>query len=67
MAYIRLQLICQKAEKGKPAIILHGLHFKQIITMNAFEALGLNENLVQAVADLGFTEPTPIQQQAIMY
>jgi len=33
--------------------------------MNAFEALGLNENLVQAVADLGFTEPTPIQQQAI--
>ena len=47
------------------AIILHGLHFKQIITMNAFEALGLNENLVQAVADLGFTEPTPIQTQAI--
>ena len=47
------------------AIILHGLHFKQIIIMNAFEALGLNENLVQAVADLGFTEPTPIQTQAI--
>ena len=33
--------------------------------MNAFEALGLNENIVQAVADLGFTTPTPIQEQAI--
>ena len=33
--------------------------------MNAFEALGLNENIVQAITDLGFTEPTPIQQQAI--
>ncbi|MEX1202035.1 MAG: DEAD/DEAH box helicase [Ferruginibacter sp.] len=34
-------------------------------TMNAFEALGLNENIVQAITDLGFTEPTPIQQQAV--
>jgi ATP-dependent RNA helicase DeaD len=33
--------------------------------MNAFEALGLNEHIVAAVTDLGFTEPTPIQQQAI--
>ncbi len=33
--------------------------------MNAFEALGLNENIVQAIADLGFTEPTPIQLQAV--
>lgn len=33
--------------------------------MNAFEALGLNENIVQAITDLGFTEPTPIQQQAV--
>ena len=33
--------------------------------MNAFEALGLNENLVQAVTDLGFDKPTPIQEQAI--
>ena len=33
--------------------------------MNAFEALGLNENLVQAVTDLGFENPTPIQEQAI--
>ncbi len=31
----------------------------------SFEALGLNENIVQAISDLGFTEPTPIQQQAI--
>jgi len=33
--------------------------------MNEFEGLGLNENLVKAVNDLGFTTPTPIQQQAI--
>ncbi|RYF91154.1 MAG: DEAD/DEAH box helicase [Chitinophagaceae bacterium] len=33
--------------------------------MNAFEALGLNEKIVQATTDLGFTEPTPIQTQAI--
>ncbi len=32
---------------------------------NAFEALGLGEDLVKAVADLGFTEPTTIQQEAI--
>jgi ATP-dependent RNA helicase DeaD len=33
--------------------------------MNAFEALGLNENIVKAVTDMGFTAPTPIQEQAI--
>ncbi len=35
------------------------------IYMNAFEALGLNEELVQAVTALGFETPTPIQEQAI--
>src|SRR5450432_168790 len=33
--------------------------------MNAFEGLGLNENLVRAVTDLGFETPTPIQTKAI--
>jgi ATP-dependent RNA helicase DeaD len=33
--------------------------------MNAFEALGLNVQLVQAITDLGFDTPTPIQEQAI--
>ncbi len=33
--------------------------------MNAFEALGLNEQLVKAVADLGFETPSEIQQKAI--
>src|SRR6478672_93787 len=33
--------------------------------MNAFEGLGLNENLVKAVTDLGFDTPTPIQSKAI--
>ena len=33
--------------------------------MNKFAELGLNERLVQATDELGFTDPTPIQQQAI--
>lgn len=33
--------------------------------MNSFESLGLNENLVKAVTDLGFDTPTPIQVKAI--
>jgi ATP-dependent RNA helicase DeaD len=33
--------------------------------MNAFEALGLNPNLVKAITDLGFETPTPIQEKAI--
>jgi len=33
--------------------------------MNTFEALGLNEKLLKAVTDLGFTEPTTIQEKAI--
>jgi ATP-dependent RNA helicase RhlE len=32
---------------------------------SSFEALGLSEALVRAVTDLGYTTPTPIQQQAI--
>ncbi len=33
--------------------------------MNAFEALGLNEQLVQSITDLGFETPTEIQSKAI--
>ncbi|MBX2939398.1 MAG: DEAD/DEAH box helicase [Ferruginibacter sp.] len=33
--------------------------------MNGFQALGLNDHIVQSVTDLGFTTPTPIQEQAI--
>lgn len=33
--------------------------------MNDFEKLGLAEPILRAVKDLGFTSPTPIQQQAI--
>lgn len=33
--------------------------------MNEFEGLGLNENFVKAVTELGFTTPTPIQSKAI--
>jgi ATP-dependent RNA helicase RhlE len=32
---------------------------------SSFEALGLSEALVRAVTDLGYTQPTPIQVQAI--
>jgi len=33
--------------------------------MQAFEALGLRAELIRAIAERGFQEPTPIQQQAI--
>lgn len=33
--------------------------------MNAFEALGLNEQLVKSITEMGFTTPTPIQEKAI--
>lgn len=33
--------------------------------MNAFQKLGLNDDLLQAIADLGFTEPSEVQQKAI--
>ncbi len=37
------------------------------ILMNSFAALGLNDELVSALNDLGFENPTPIQEQAIPY
>ncbi len=33
--------------------------------MTDFQTLGLNEQIVQSITDLGFTTPTPIQEQAI--
>ncbi|MGB5941924.1 MAG: DEAD/DEAH box helicase [Leeuwenhoekiella sp.] len=33
--------------------------------MNKFEALGLNADLLQAVNDMGFTEPSAVQEEAI--
>ena len=33
--------------------------------MNAFEALGLNEEVVKAITEMGFETPTPIQEKAI--
>lgn len=33
--------------------------------MNSFEGLGLNEKLVQAITEMGFENPTPIQEKAI--
>ncbi|MEH6406294.1 MAG: DEAD/DEAH box helicase [Leeuwenhoekiella sp.] len=33
--------------------------------MNKFEALGLNDALLKAIADLGFTEPSEVQEKAI--
>ncbi len=33
--------------------------------MNAFQQLGLQEQIVESITKLGFTEPTPIQQKAI--
>jgi ATP-dependent RNA helicase DeaD len=33
--------------------------------MNEFDALGLSENLLKAIKELGFENPTPIQQKSI--
>ncbi len=33
--------------------------------MNTFKALGLNEAILQAVTDMGFTEPSDVQEKAI--
>jgi len=33
--------------------------------MSTFEALGLEETLLQAIADLGFTSPSEVQEKAI--
>lgn len=33
--------------------------------MTTFDDLGLNENLMKAISDAGYTQPTPIQAQAI--
>src|ERR1017187_4879284 len=33
--------------------------------MNRFEALGISGNVVKAITELGFENPTPIQEQAI--
>lgn len=33
--------------------------------MNTFEALGIEEGLLQSIKALGFTQPTPIQEKAI--
>ncbi|SHE87019.1 DEAD/DEAH box helicase [Flavisolibacter ginsengisoli] len=33
--------------------------------MSTFEELGLQENLLKSVGELGFTQPTPIQEKAI--
>ena len=33
--------------------------------MTSFSELGLREELLEAIADLGYTAPTPIQEQSI--
>jgi ATP-dependent RNA helicase RhlE len=38
---------------------------QEIVITKTFEGLGLSAELVRAVADQGYTEPTPIQAQAI--
>ncbi len=33
--------------------------------MNKFQELGLKESLLQAIGDLGFTQPSEVQEKAI--
>jgi hypothetical protein len=37
------------------------------IHMNKFEQLGLSESLLKAILDLGFENPTEVQEKAIPY
>ncbi|SFQ51176.1 ATP-dependent RNA helicase DeaD [Parafilimonas terrae] len=39
--------------------------FAQIFKMASFEELGLNEHLLASITELGFENPTPIQEKAI--
>jgi ATP-dependent RNA helicase DeaD len=48
--------------KGFTAEAVSQLNF---FIMSTFEALGLKEPILQSIAELGFTQPTPIQEQAI--
>jgi len=38
---------------------------RSIFRMTSFSELGLREELLEAIADLGYTAPTPIQEQSI--
>ena len=33
--------------------------------MASFDELGINKKLIRAIADMGWTEPTPIQLQSV--
>jgi DEAD/DEAH box helicase len=41
------------------------LSFLNSKSVNTFEALGIEEGLLQSIKTLGFTQPTPIQEKAI--
>ncbi len=43
-----------------------GVHVAEAPRTATFEAMGLAPELLRAVADMGFTTPTPIQQQAVV-
>ena len=42
-----------------------GRYFRRKPSVTSFESLGLLPELLRAVAEHGYTEPTPIQSQAI--
>jgi len=44
---------------------LPGPIFQETAISTSFESLGLSAELLRAVAEQGYTEPTPIQAQAI--
>src|SRR3982751_823181 len=46
-------------------LTIHVITFAQILIMASFEDLGLNEQLLSSVKQLGFETPTAIQEKAI--
>ena len=60
MAHPRTRTFAAHSAPGKRFDHLFHLH-----SMSSFEALGLRAETLRSLADLGFTTPTPVQEQAI--
>jgi ATP-dependent RNA helicase DeaD len=60
LAHPRTRTFAAHSAPGKRFDHLFHLH-----SMSSFEALGLRAETLRSLADLGFTTPTPVQEQAI--
>lgn len=59
-----LQRPARQSTRGSPAKVVFGAYAKEYL-LTQFTDLGLAKPLLKALADEGYTQPTPIQAQAI--